>query len=370
MTSPGRCVATCLAAMLCVGSFSLNAVAQTVPDVTAQSIASTALIDDFVRAHVASMNSGDREKVVAGRQALLLPGTPNAKSAAFLAAYSKSINAQLMAVASGKDAHARLNAAIVVGKVAEMGGTPDLSPIIIKLASDDAAPIAAYGIRAAGPIVPQVLSSPTLATSDKIVPTIEAAMKKHAASESVVIESYNALTSVLSNRDLSKNLTTAQVNAATPLVVESLVRMLSARVPQYGTDSLVEPQADLIAIVFLTRQNSWAAMSPQTQKATVAALLEISKGAVAELTLEFAKKPGSRSRMAALQDVIKKTGQGLSVIGNFVKDATLTAAADRLKPLNTLTAPADWDKEVKAIATAFQTAFKINGSAATKPAVN
>lgn len=367
----GRCAALFVATACAMGSLTAAPAWSQILDTTAQTITSPAVIENFVEQHAADLASGDREKVVAARQALLLPGTPNAKSAAFLTVYSKAISTKLMRVADGKDAHAKLNAAIVVGKVAEMGGTADLSPLIIKLISDDASPIATYGIRAASNVLPRILADKNLSANDKIVPAIVAALQKHPTSEAVIVESYSSLIRVLGARDAATQIGptgAAGVTAAMPRAIDGVIKLLNVRIPQFGKGDVVEPLAELPAVVFLARQQSWAAMAAPTQAQAVKALLGIATGAAAELEIEFNRKPSSRPRMKALQDLIKATGQGLGVIGSFVANPSLTAEADKLKPFNTLTPPAQWRVTVEDISKAYSNAFALQSSASSQPA--
>ncbi len=367
MILPGRCAAIIACLTLSIGSWVAPAYSQaTYPfDVTAPTISSPAAIDAWVDAQVKEIASGDRDKVVAARQALMLPGSNDKKSAAFLAAYSKAIGTKLLPVASGADAHAKLNAGIVAGKVADMGGTSDLSPLMVKLISDDSAPVALYGIRASSSLIPRVLGDRNLAPTDKIVPAIAAALAKHLDSEAIVTEAYQSLIRVINVPAAAQQLPQATITAATPKIIEGLLDLLSVRSSKFGKGEteIVEPMAESPAIVFLAKQTSWAAMNQAAQTRTVKTLLDIASGAASELQLEFDKKSPSRPRIVALQRLLKESiGQALGVIGSYVNDPALTAEADKLKPLNTLSAPAQWTQTINGIRDLYSKSFKIQAS--------
>lgn len=368
MTLSGRCAAFCASLLVLVGSSPVYAQASVPFDVTAPSIPSTAVIDSYVDGQVKEMASGDRDKVVAARQALLLPNTPSNKSAAFLSAYSKAVGTRLMTVARGDDAHAKLNAGMVAGRIAEMSGSTDLVPLVVELIGDESMPVSLYGVRAASSLVPRVLGDNTLAANDKLVPAIAKALQTHGDSEALVSEAYQSLIRVINSPDQAKALPPNTVMTATPRIVDGLIQLLTLRAQAFGTGNLVEPLAESPAIVFLAKQSTWAAMNEPTQKRAVKVMLDILIGAAKELQVEFNNKPPRRARVAAIQKLVKDAvGQALNVIGSFANNPALVAEADKLKPLNTLTPPAQWTMTVNSIVEAYSTAFKIDAST-SKPA--
>jgi hypothetical protein len=371
MTLSGRCAKFCAGFVLTVGCMTAPAMAQNAPpfDTTAQQIPSTAVIDSWVDAQVKDMASGERDKVVAARNALSLPGTPNDKSNRFVEVYGKAVGAKLLGIAGGTDAHARLNAAIVAGRVADMGATSDIIPLVVKLIGDDSPGVALYGIRASSSMLPRALGEKVVG-SETLVPAIAAAMKRHSKSEAIVSEAYMSLIRVLSANNLAAQLPPNTVTAATPRIIDGLLLLMQQRLPAFGSGELVEPMAESTAIVFLAKTSSWAAMNPQTQLQTVKTLLAVANGAVKELEVEFNRKPTpNRQRLTSLQRLLKEAvGQSLSVIGAQVKNPALTAEAEKLKAFNSLTPPAQWELAVKEITSAFSKAFNTDAAPVSQPA--
>jgi hypothetical protein len=371
MTLSGRSAAICAGFVLALGCMTAPALAQNAPpfDVTAQNYPSTVVIDSWVDAQAKDLASGDRDKVVAARQALSLTGSAPNKSAAFLQIYGKAINAKLMPVAEGRDAHAKLNAAMVANRVADMGSTAEVIPLVVRLIGDDSAGVALYGVRAASSMIPKALADTNRPGRDRLVPALLGAMKKHADSEAVVAECYQAMVRVLAAGGQNAQLPQNVVVAATPPVIEGLVQLLEQRAPAFGAGDIVEPMAEGPAISFLARPASWAAMNPQTQARAVKVILAIANGAVKELEFENNRKPTqSRVRIQAIQALLKTPiAQSLSVIASQVQNPTLNAEVDKLKALGVLSPPAAWEVAVSGVTKAYSTAFKLNGPA-TQPA--
>lgn len=370
MTFSGRCAAICAGFVLSIGCLTAPALAQNAPpfDVRAKTIPSTAVIDSWVDTQVRDMMSGDREKAVTGRTALSLQGTPNDKSERFLEVYGKAIGTKLMPLAGSPDAHVRLNAAMVAGRVADMGVTADVIPLVVKFIGDDSPAISLYGLRAASNLLPRALGGNGVQGADTLVPAIQAAVKRHATSEAIAAEAYQAMIRVLNapNSQLPPNI----VTAATPRVIEGVLQLMEQRAPLFGTGEIAEPAAEAPAIAFLAKTTSWAAMNQQTQTRAVRAILAIANGAVKELEAESNRKPNPiRSRLQAIQNLLKSSvGQSLSVIANQVKNPALATETDRLRNLNSLSPPAQWEVAIQEISAAFSKALNLNSAPASQPA--
>jgi hypothetical protein len=370
MTLSGRCAAFCAGFVLSMGCLTAPSLAQSAPpfDPTAETIPSTAVIDSWVDTQVKEFSSGDRDKVVAARQALSLPNSTGKKSERFLQVYGKAVGTKLLPVANSNDAHARLNAAMVAGRVADMGATGEIIPLIVEFINDESAGVSLYGIRGSASLIPRALAAPNTPGADTIVPAIAGAVKRHATSEAIAAESYQALIRVLNtnNNGLPPNV----VTAATPRVIEGLLQLLEQRVSAFGAGDVVEPYAEGPAVVFLAKTSSWAAMSEQTRTRTVKTLVDLANGGVGELAAENNRKPTpNRARLQAIQRLLKEAiGQSLTVIANQVKNPALATEQDRLKNLNILSAQAQWEQAIAEITAAYSKAFKINSAPASQPA--
>ena len=186
---------------------------------------------EALNAAVADMSSGDRDKVMAGRESLVKLLNAARTNPPALTSFSRDIGVALVPIATGNDPHAKLNAAIVVQRVAEQSGAVSLADLSTKLISDSSPAVSAYGLRAASYIVPRMLMT---APSDPIVNAIVGSVQAHPQSEAVAIESYAAIVRILNDRTAGETLTPAGVNAATPRAVDAVHKLLAARIAQYG----------------------------------------------------------------------------------------------------------------------------------------
>lgn len=360
MTFSGRCAALCAGILITLGGMTAPARAQSDLKIdTTSPSPSAAVIESWVDTQAKDLTSGDRDKVVLARQALMLPNTPAEKSPKFIEIYAKTVGDKLGPIAGSSDAHARLNSAMVVGKVAEMGATAEIIPLVVKFIGDESPAVSMYGIRAASSILPRTFADKKIAGGETIMPAIMAAVKKHGASEAVIGEAYQSPIRVLSNTQAANALPAGTVVAATPPAIEALLELLNERISHYGNGTVVDPGAEGPAIGFLARTTSWAAMNQQTQNKTVEIILAIANGATKELGIEDSRK-NNRSRLVSIQNLLKSPiSQSLNVIGNQAKQPNLVTVANKLKNMTSITPPAQWELVVNEITAEFAKAFNV-----------
>lgn len=307
---------------------------------------------------IANFTSGDREKVVAGRQALLsrLSGNP---APTVLIAYAREVSSALMPVVNGEDPHAKLNAAIFLQRLADQSGSTDLAPPIAALIKDESPAIAAWGLRASANVLPRVLGNPVLANNDQLLPAIYDALAKHASNEAVAIDVYAALTKVLAGPNAERDLGAAAIREATPRVVDALHKVIASRVVDFGTGNVAEPGAEgQAAVGFLARASTWQAMSDAQKTKTVGMLLALLDGAAAEMAAIKEPNAAGRGKMAGVRGLLQFTAQGLEVISNLAnKGADVAEKVAKLKTIGAGMTPAQVTALVSDAETALAAAF-------------
>lgn len=334
-----------------------------------RAMAQTAAASGSVSDAIASLASGDREKVVAARSTLIgrLAGNPSANTLNTLA---RDLAAGVMPVVNGNDPHAKLNAAIVVQRLADATGSLDLAPAIARLINDESPAVAAFGLRASANVLPRVLGNAVTANQDVILPAITNALAKHAANEAVAIDAYTALTRVLAAPGAEASLGSNVVREATPRIVDTLLKVIGSRITDFGSGSVAEPGAEgQLAVVFLSKASTWGLMSEQQKTRTIGVLIGLLDATAAEYAAIKDPQGAGRPKIEGLRSSAKFTAQGLSVISSLTgKPASLKEAADKLQTSITVgTSPAQMAAAVESVRTAFVQAFPEAVAPATQP---
>ena len=337
-------------------------VAGTVPAARAQ-VTSAA-----VAAAVSDLNSRDRDKVVAGRTALLALLNAARTNPPALATFAKDLNTQLMPIATGNDPHAKLNAAIVVLRVTDQNASSDLAPLIAKLIGDSSSAVSAYGMRAASNVLPRMLSAPKAADNNPIGPAIVAAVTAHPTSEAVAMEAYAAIVRLLNDRTAAEALTPAGVDAATPRAVDTLLPLMAARSTQYGKGTLVEPNAEQPAASFLGKRKTFELSTPAQRTATIRTLLRLMDAAGVEM-VEVSKvnSPTSRLRLNDLRNLVKTTAGSLSVISELSQKPALQEFARKVAGYGGATPVAEYRQGIADLSAAFVKEMPDTRPASTQP---
>jgi hypothetical protein len=183
-------------------------------------------------------------------------------SASFQTTYVAAIIDGIQPMLVKPDVTVRINAAIIVSRVANATKSPNLQPLILKLLADDSAAIALWGTKAAGALLPSVLGQPFLASNQKLTVGIKQAAEKHHASGALIQDAYKALTDIAV---VTPALPPAAINTST----QAVLGLLEIRINDWMQRLPADPQADRAATAYLARNNVLTIMSP-AQKLTTA----------------------------------------------------------------------------------------------------
>ena len=116
-------------------------------------------IDKAVDKEVAKLSSSKPSDIASGRNLLIAEAGRGGVSPGFLDQYADSINAKMLSLAKNKDARVRLNAAIIVARVAAKAANGRLGPVTQVLVNDSSDAVVLWGLQSAKYVVPALLLS-------------------------------------------------------------------------------------------------------------------------------------------------------------------------------------------------------------------
>ncbi len=224
---------------------------------------------------------------------------------------------------------ARLNAAIVVSRIADVGPSWRLAPVISTfLAAGQPDAVTMWGLRAAKPVV---LNSLVIGQPSPLLKEIAPAVKNH-PSTMVADEGYNALDPL--------NQTPAVAAALVPVMLD----VLAARAEQYKKGVPDEVGVDGKPVFALTRKNIWDAMQPAQRLSAMQ-----STSNMLELISQHAQKPDSKEQLPALGAQVKYCAQCLNFMPPANGNAAFAAALAPAMNLPPVPSAADIQQAVKPI---------------------
>jgi hypothetical protein len=308
---------------------------------------------------IAELNSGDRERVMAGRKALI-DGMIGLRDPQALGQYAADVASAVPSVLQGSDPHAKLNAAIAVQRIADQTGSVAMAPVVSMLIADPSPAIATYGLRAASNVLPRVLANAALESEIKLVDKIIAAVSSHPSSEAIATEAYAALTKTLSDRDAANLLGANVVTLATPRVIDGINALNRQRMAMEA-GSISEPIADLTGVNFLSRQGNWALMNQSQRDQSMTSLLRTVRRSVEEMqAIEARRTPGpDRERLLAARALNRAAIQGLGVYASpqLLNNAELRKTTALVASLNNGSPTSEYDRISRAVVADFVAAF-------------
>lgn len=279
-------------------------------------------IADFVNRHVSRMKSGSSAELSASREALVaaVGGQP---SISFNELYADAINSAIPTLLKEERVAVRVNAAIVVTRVAERTSSARLAPVVKAMLSDESPGVAIWSMRAARPLLLSILSDPIL-SSNNLVPVVVEAASKHLGSGPVAAEAYNALTSALLDRSVRSTFTTPQLQKLVPVIIDAVQSILEQRVKLYEQGIPPDPSVDgKGAMLFLLDTQNWQiASEKQKSKTAELALWAGVLAAKRQSQQEYA------SKRTELLEVVRYHGRSLMLLADFTQSASLKSAAE------------------------------------------
>jgi hypothetical protein len=230
--------------------------------VKAVSPAPTATITSYIDGQVQALTSGPPAAAQAARDALVEQVSPGrvAPGPAFLAEYARVLDTAIAPALKHQSDLVRLNAAIVVARVAERTDSAALQGATIALLNDQSHFVALWGMKAVRWVLPAVLRN-AAANPNALLAAIVQAVGKHgigAIGAPMVADAYDALTIDAFNNTPNKRPSDKALTTVIPVVQQ----LLQQRAKQYANGIPPEPQAEQRATLFLTTGRVWGLHTP------------------------------------------------------------------------------------------------------------
>lgn len=279
----------------------------------------------FQKAQVAKLTGSTVKAKDEGRESLVnaVVGGEPGPSPQFLDAYAQALNDTLMPLTDDQSMMVRMNAAIVVGKVAERTQSLRLKPIVTKILADKSDPVVLWGAKAARPLI--IAQLRIQAAGDALVSGLVAAINDN-LSGPVTLAAYEAL-----RLNLTQDRTSI-TDAMLQVTIPHVQKLLAARLALYQSGIPDVPINDTLATSFLVDAQVWKAQSPELRLATVQLIAEMLTGA-SRRAAALATKEDQRDREEVVQ-ALKLVGSAVQVIANAGGKTTLAAAAGGVMKLD------------------------------------
>lgn len=312
----------CITMLLGIGlglaaqAFAQTAISPSVKSASTISQTDLSAIKQFVQAQTARLTSTDPVQQAAGREALsnATIGEPPA-SAAFNDAYSQAVNDAMLPLADDASVRVRLNAAIVVSRVASRTATVRLKPAALKFIADKADPVVLWAVKAHGSLIPAQLRMQPKA-DDPLLKGLAPALKGHLSSP-IILEAYEALRlNIVQDR---KNVTPEMIKAVVPTMQE----LLALRISEYQNGVPSNPIADTIATTFLVDGDVWRQQTPAQRTRSAQLIVDLLASAAAR-TASF---DNDRDGKDALIQTIRFLSSAAQVMAGNVGKPQLGSAA-------------------------------------------
>lgn len=219
--------------------------------------------------------------------------------------YPESLNAAMLRVLTTGTPRAKLNAAVVLERVAGKTASPALVPATGALLSDRSEAIALWGIKTARPLI-----AAGGAPAATLAPKVVNAFRAHPDSGPIAEESYAAL---LPDGPLQ------------PAVVQALLTVLEARVAAYGNGAIPpSPGAEERVPAYLS-VTCWRLADQATQKRILTDL--------GSLTLATANTVADGNTDRTVLEMARLSANAVESIGTQLHDDALIMAAKALEDI-------------------------------------
>ncbi|HEY8667980.1 MAG TPA: hypothetical protein VIL86_15115 [Tepidisphaeraceae bacterium] len=299
----------------------------------------------FVTQQVKKLSDAKEAQDVQDAREALIEATQVANADAlptYLGPYANAVNDAIKPLKDHKDLRVRLNAAIVVARVAQAAKNTRLMECSQAFMQDGEEAVVLWGIKAAKYIIPQVLNNPMLAIGNGgkfvMVGAIVPAVKAHPDGP-VVEEAYEALS--VDPKDVPPT--------AIGQVVEQMFALFAWRNEQYLKGVPTEPLAERLPMNYLSTLFGTGAPKPLTP----AQQLQVMQLGTDLMSLA-AQRMSAGGVPEQLGPVIVMDAKAITAIGTRMSSNAVIAAVKNLKEMsnnpNPVTVQADVDAAIKAIA--------------------
>ncbi len=225
-------------------------------------------IAGYVNEQVTQLTSEDPAASAAAREALIdaaSPGRVN-PTAAFLSAFAGALNTGIAPALKHESDLVRLNAAIVVARVAERTEGAALKGSTIALLNDESPFVVLWGLKAARAVIPALLRNEAARVDDILAAVVKAAGAhgSGAIGSPIAVEAYEALM-----LDIFEPTRTKPSDRALRMVIPVMQQLLQQRAGMYVKTLPPEPMAENRATLFLVNSRVWGLHDAKQKLASV-----------------------------------------------------------------------------------------------------
>ena len=241
---------------------SSSAVAGAAPAITA-----------FINGHVSGLTTGTPAAAAAARDKLIDAAGAGA-SPAFLAAYAGLLDTAIAPALQNPSEIVRLNAGIVIARVAERSDNGGLSPATLILLNDKSRNVVLWGVKSARWIIPALLRGGTAGAANPMLTAVVKAVGTHgqgAIGGPIVVEAYEALTVDALSSNAKRRPTAGMITAVIPFMHQ----LLQQRVSAYQKGLPPEPAADTRGTLFLVDSTVWGLHTPPQRVTSIQAMSDL-----------------------------------------------------------------------------------------------
>jgi hypothetical protein len=273
-----------------------------------------------VKDRAAELGGADPAKRSSARDAFISDANAPNITTEFLDTYAQELNTQLKPLVDPgqQDVKIRLNAAIVVARVAEKANNPRLAEITEILLNDKSDAVVNWGLKAAKFVLPQVLAA-GLPQGKALIKLIRARTNDPVLLPLV----YDAL-----SIDFQNNRNAPQFAKMVAGAVPEVIGVLRERIDLMRKQAPPDPAVDSAGMNFLVATHVWGRQTPQQQLETV------------QLLSDYLSVAGHRAAMNAgtdkeqLTKAVQNAATALGAIFVINGQSTVPAAINQLRQLD------------------------------------
>jgi hypothetical protein len=301
----------------------------------ASSDADKAAIETYVKGQIAKIASGQGAGQARDELARQPEATPAVTpSASFQSVYGQAVINDIVPLLSDKNVNKRLNAAIVVYRVANATKAAQFAPLAEKVMQDASSAVAIWGVKSGGVLLPGTLGVAFNRNKQTLTKAIVAAAKAHAEAGPLIQDAYNALSLPDQNPPLPKE--------AYPPVIDAINELMSFRKELYVKGIPSTPQAEGALPVFFVRGAVTGAMTPAQNLAVTQNLMDL-----LSLSAQHTASAGGEQRQAMIGLMTRIAGAMKVTL-----DAKKLPAAAKFDPISRLRDPIKSDQVLQQISDA------------------
>lgn len=300
-------------------SFAIGQQAPTIPQAAITAANVQPYLDQirqYVTYHAQRLAGDDAAAQSAAREALVNAALPQGSSEpgpAYLDAYARQLDEALLAIPNSASIRVRLNAAIVIARVAEAANNYRLADSAIRYMNDDSVPVALWAVKASEYILPHELNNPLMQANPKVLKAIQKAAAEKPAGP-LIDAAYEALR--LRILDGVDALTPAAVQAVLPVIHE----IVDARIQRMISQAIELPEAEARAAFFLTNPRVWPGLNDQQKLRSVQLINNLIHIAVQRIN-------ANPEETVALVPLLQEIGKSLQVVGQNEGNTAISNAA-------------------------------------------